>query len=83
VNARDQNWREGQRVRFVREYNLALPPEYATTPALLPGTLGRIVKKFDDRVWVEVDGLADPATIWFETDGVEASASTATIEDAG
>jgi hypothetical protein len=64
MSARD--WPIGQKVRFVREYDMHLPPEIFDWPCVAAGTEGVIVRRFPDSLRVKVAGADEEVTVWFD-----------------
>jgi hypothetical protein len=79
---RDASWTLGQKVKFVRDYRLPAPPEYVDAPQVPAGTVGMVVRCFDNSIWVQVPGLSTPVTVWFEAAYPDADAKTDLLEPA-
>lgn len=77
---RDRSWAVGEQVRFVAPYRLTAPRDYVAAPELPAGTVGVVVRCFDDSLWVQVPGVADPITVWFGHRFAEGGAKTDALE---
>ena len=53
------------RVRFVGDYRLPVSPETLEVPTVDAGTEAVVVRCLKDSIWVEVEGVAQPVTLWF------------------
>lgn len=58
-------WKRGDRVRFVKRYELPVSPENYSVPAVLPGTQGTVVRVNAESIWVQLDGSDQSVTLWF------------------
>jgi|CXWL01.1.fsa_nt_gi hypothetical protein len=76
-------WKVGDRVRFIKDYELPISPEEAPVPRVDKGAQGTVVRVNPDSIWVQPDGFSTSVTLWFPEAFPDPVAKTDSIERVG